>query len=162
MALDIIHLISFYLSIYFLVTRLLIYTTTTSASSTSTIFFLFHFIYISSANSTQASQDDPTTTATTAAAAAATATSSSSSDVCCVCGGALYIVTRHTAHGEFFHRECYRCHECGTALRLATSVMARDPDNGKRTYAPTGGGGRCMCMGVLCVLFFLGGWGECL
>ncbi|XP_029428711.1 F-actin-monooxygenase MICAL1 isoform X2 [Rhinatrema bivittatum] len=41
-----------------------------------------------------------------------------SSDACYFCGQRVYIVERMSANGHFFHRGCFRCHQCGATLRL--------------------------------------------
>ncbi|XP_043572948.1 F-actin-monooxygenase mical1 isoform X2 [Chiloscyllium plagiosum] len=42
----------------------------------------------------------------------------SSSEVCYFCKKRVYVVERFSAEGQFFHRGCFTCHQCGTTLRL--------------------------------------------
>ncbi|XP_060701565.1 F-actin-monooxygenase mical1 isoform X2 [Hemiscyllium ocellatum] len=46
------------------------------------------------------------------------APSPSSSEVCYFCKKRVYVVERFSAEGQFFHRGCFTCHQCGTTLRL--------------------------------------------
>ncbi|XP_078276581.1 F-actin-monooxygenase mical1-like isoform X1 [Rhinoraja longicauda] len=41
----------------------------------------------------------------------------SSSEVCYLCKQRVYLVERFSAEGQFFHRGCFTCHNCGTTLR---------------------------------------------
>uniref|UniRef100_A0A3P9H1L1 LIM zinc-binding domain-containing protein n=1 Tax=Oryzias latipes TaxID=8090 RepID=A0A3P9H1L1_ORYLA len=36
---------------------------------------------------------------------------------CCFCQQRLYVIERLTAEGLFFHRSCFTCDSCGSALR---------------------------------------------
>uniref|UniRef100_A0A3B3CM20 LIM zinc-binding domain-containing protein n=1 Tax=Oryzias melastigma TaxID=30732 RepID=A0A3B3CM20_ORYME len=36
---------------------------------------------------------------------------------CFFCKERLYVIERLTAEGLFFHRSCFTCHSCGSALR---------------------------------------------
>ncbi|XP_057185563.1 F-actin-monooxygenase mical2b isoform X2 [Triplophysa rosa] len=40
------------------------------------------------------------------------------SDTCHFCKKRVYVMERLSAEGNFFHRECFRCHICGCTLRL--------------------------------------------
>nr|XP_033773749.1 F-actin-monooxygenase MICAL1 [Geotrypetes seraphini]XP_033773750.1 F-actin-monooxygenase MICAL1 [Geotrypetes seraphini]XP_033773751.1 F-actin-monooxygenase MICAL1 [Geotrypetes seraphini] len=52
-----------------------------------------------------------------------------SSDACYFCGQRVYIVERMSANGLFFHRGCFRCHPCGTTLRLGNYAFDEDDGN---------------------------------
>ena len=52
------------------------------------------------------------------------------SGTCCVCLEPLSIVNRHTAHGVFFHRNCFRCDTCGCVLHVGTSVYQKTDGKG--------------------------------
>uniref|UniRef100_A0A8D0H3I5 Molecule interacting with CasL protein 1 n=1 Tax=Sphenodon punctatus TaxID=8508 RepID=A0A8D0H3I5_SPHPU len=52
-----------------------------------------------------------------------------SSDACYFCGKQVYILERVSAEGHFFHRGCFKCHQCGTTLRLGD--FAFDEDDGR-------------------------------
>ncbi|XP_078500448.1 F-actin-monooxygenase MICAL1 isoform X2 [Lissotriton helveticus] len=45
-----------------------------------------------------------------------------SSDACYFCGQRVYILERVSAEGWFFHRSCFRCHDCDATLRLGNYV----------------------------------------
>lgn len=40
------------------------------------------------------------------------------SDMCHSCKKRVYVMERLSAEGYFFHRECFRCEECLSTLRL--------------------------------------------
>ncbi|XP_077190394.1 F-actin-monooxygenase mical1-like isoform X2 [Paroedura picta] len=52
-----------------------------------------------------------------------------SSDACYFCGKHVYIVERVSAEGRFFHRGCFKCHHCGTTLRLGDYVFNEEDGN---------------------------------
>lgn len=49
-----------------------------------------------------------------------------SSDACYFCGQRVYILERVSAEGWFFHRSCFRCHDCDATLRLGNYVFNED------------------------------------
>ncbi|XP_069094877.1 F-actin-monooxygenase MICAL1 [Pleurodeles waltl] len=49
-----------------------------------------------------------------------------SSDACYFCGQRVYILERVSAEGWFFHRSCFRCHNCDATLRLGNYVFNED------------------------------------
>ncbi|XP_067863374.1 F-actin-monooxygenase mical1-like isoform X2 [Heptranchias perlo] len=53
----------------------------------------------------------------------------SSSEVCYFCKERVYVVERLSADGQFFHRGCFTCHQCGTTLRFGN--YAFDSKDGK-------------------------------
>ncbi|KAK2182205.1 hypothetical protein NP493_363g01001 [Ridgeia piscesae] len=84
-------------------------------------------------------------------------------DVCHFCGKKVYLVEKCMAEGVYFHRGCFRCHYCGTNLRLGAYTFQRgDGEEAmffcfqhygmtkparrakKRTYADNGG--QCITM----------------
>ncbi|XP_056134215.1 F-actin-monooxygenase MICAL2 isoform X2 [Lampris incognitus] len=52
-----------------------------------------------------------------------------SGDKCHVCERRVYVVERICAEGLYFHRECFRCDTCGSALRQG--AQAFDSEQGK-------------------------------
>lgn len=56
------------------------------------------------------------------------------SDTCHFCGKRVYVMERLSAEGRFFHRECFRCHTCGSTLRLGGHVF--DSDQGRPRPLP--------------------------
>lgn len=40
------------------------------------------------------------------------------SEECYFCGQRVYVLERISAEGRFFHRSCFKCHECALTLRL--------------------------------------------
>nr|XP_060629186.1 F-actin-monooxygenase MICAL1 [Anolis sagrei ordinatus] len=52
-----------------------------------------------------------------------------SSDACYICGEHVYIVERVSAEGRFFHRSCFKCHQCKTTLRLGDFALNEDDGN---------------------------------
>uniref|UniRef100_UPI00398E9BE3 F-actin-monooxygenase MICAL3-like isoform X2 n=1 Tax=Pristiophorus japonicus TaxID=55135 RepID=UPI00398E9BE3 len=53
----------------------------------------------------------------------------SSSEVCYFCKKRVYVMERFSAEGQFFHRGCFTCHQCGTTLRIGN--YAFDSGDGK-------------------------------
>ncbi|XP_036399095.1 F-actin-monooxygenase MICAL2 isoform X5 [Megalops cyprinoides] len=51
------------------------------------------------------------------------------SDTCHFCEKRVYVMERLGAEGCFFHRDCFRCHVCGSALRLGGHAF--DSEEGK-------------------------------
>ncbi|XP_044299519.1 F-actin-monooxygenase MICAL1-like [Varanus komodoensis] len=49
-----------------------------------------------------------------------------SSDACYFCGEHVYILERGSAEGHFFHRGCFKCHQCKTTLRLGDFAFNED------------------------------------
>ncbi|XP_048467802.1 F-actin-monooxygenase MICAL3-like [Rhincodon typus] len=49
----------------------------------------------------------------------------SSSEVCYFCKKRVYVVERFSAEGQFFHRGCFMCHQCGKTLRLGNYAFNR-------------------------------------
>ena len=52
------------------------------------------------------------------------------------------LVDRYTAHGVFFHRDCFRCATCATLLHVGTSVFQKKQHKGQcwvRENASEGG-----------------------
>ena len=41
------------------------------------------------------------------------------------------LVDRYTAHGVFFHRDCFRCATCATLLHVGTSVFQKKQHKGQ-------------------------------
>ncbi|CAG0904350.1 unnamed protein product, partial [Cyprideis torosa] len=60
-----------------------------------------------------------------------------SSDLCHFCKQRVYLMERQSAEGRFFHRGCFRCEYCNTALRIGTHCYERNER--------TGVGGRFLC-----------------
>ncbi|KAL1007230.1 hypothetical protein UPYG_G00083760 [Umbra pygmaea] len=52
-----------------------------------------------------------------------------SGDRCHSCQRHVYVVERISAEGLYFHRECFRCHTCGSVLRLGGHAF--DSEQGK-------------------------------
>ncbi|XP_067913120.1 F-actin-monooxygenase mical1-like isoform X2 [Heterodontus francisci] len=53
----------------------------------------------------------------------------SSSEVCYFCKKRVYVVERFSAEGQFFHRGCFMCHQCGTTLRLGNYAFNNGDGN---------------------------------
>ncbi|CAL8323403.1 unnamed protein product [Lota lota] len=68
-----------------------------------------------------------------ASPAATAAVSAGASGVCFFCSRRVYVMERLSAEGLFFHRSCFQCDHCGTALRLSS-------------YAWDGPSGRFYCL----------------
>lgn len=51
------------------------------------------------------------------------------SNVCCFCSERVYIVEKLSVEGLFFHRQCFKCSQCGVNLRAMN--YRRDSDTGK-------------------------------
>ena len=51
---------------------------------------------------------------------------SGGSESCHFCRKRVYLMERMSAEGRFFHRGCFRCEYCATALRLSGYAFARD------------------------------------
>ncbi|KAG8201584.1 hypothetical protein JTE90_011250 [Oedothorax gibbosus] len=58
--------------------------------------------------------------------------SSAGSTICYFCKERVYLMERLSAEGLFFHRTCFKCEYCGTALRLGD--YAFDKDAGGKFY----------------------------
>ncbi|XP_077374586.1 F-actin-monooxygenase mical2b isoform X1 [Festucalex cinctus] len=51
------------------------------------------------------------------------------SEKCCSCGRRVFLVERISAEGFYFHRDCFRCATCSSALRLGSHAF--DSQHGK-------------------------------
>ncbi|KAG7468511.1 hypothetical protein MATL_G00143820 [Megalops atlanticus] len=51
------------------------------------------------------------------------------SDTCHFCEKRVYVMERLGAEGCFFHRDCFRCHACGSALRLGGHAFDSEEGN---------------------------------
>ncbi|CAL8071583.1 unnamed protein product [Orchesella dallaii] len=56
------------------------------------------------------------------------------SECCHFCKERVYVVERMTAEGKFFHRNCFRCEYCNTALRVGNYVFDREGRYGDRFF----------------------------
>ncbi|XP_067012830.2 uncharacterized protein Mical isoform X2 [Anabrus simplex] len=56
------------------------------------------------------------------------------SESCHFCGKRVYLMERLSAVGKFFHRGCFRCEYCGTALRLNNYQFDREGKYGSRFF----------------------------
>lgn len=56
------------------------------------------------------------------------------SETCHFCNKRVYLMERLSAEGRFFHRGCFRCQYCHTALRLGSYMFDRDGKYGYRFY----------------------------
>ncbi|XP_063236489.1 F-actin-monooxygenase Mical isoform X2 [Bacillus rossius redtenbacheri] len=57
-----------------------------------------------------------------------------SSEMCHFCGKRVYLMERMSTEGKFFHRGCFRCEYCNTALRLGNYAFDRDCSCGGRFF----------------------------
>ncbi|CAM1327312.1 MICAL3 (predicted), partial [Pycnogonum litorale] len=59
------------------------------------------------------------------------------SEVCYFCKERVYLMERMSAEGMFFHRGCFKCEYCGTALRLGGYAFDRNVPFGGKFYCQT-------------------------